>query len=112
MSPFTRQNLPSIVAEAVDAANAHDTDAFLACFAADGVVNDWGSQYRGVDEIRVWSDREFIGVDVQLSDLVASIDASGRIAVRTQVGGRGYNGPGTFTFTVHDDRITLMHITA
>jgi hypothetical protein len=32
------------VAAAVEAANANDTAAFLACFTPDGVVDDWGQE--------------------------------------------------------------------
>ena len=59
-------DLPGPVAAAIDAANANDTAAFLACFIPDGVVDDWGREFRGPDEIRVWSDREFIGAHVSL----------------------------------------------
>lgn len=58
-------DLPDPVAAALDAANANDTAGFLACFAPDGVVDDWGREFRGPDEIREWSDREFIGVHVR-----------------------------------------------
>ena len=54
------------MARAIEAANAGDTEAFLACFTPDGVVDDWGREFRGPDEIRGWSDREFIGVHVSL----------------------------------------------
>lgn len=51
-------DLPEPVAAAIDAANANDTAAFLACFATDGVVDDWGREFHGADEIRGWSDRD------------------------------------------------------
>jgi len=112
MSPHTTNQLPAVIRDAIDAANGHDTDAFLACFAEDGAVDDWGSLYRGHDEIRTWSNREFIGVGVILADVVGARESESRIAIRTRVGGNGYNGSGTFTFTVKDDLVTLMHITA
>ena len=59
-------DLPKHVAGALAAANANDTAAFLACFTPDGVVDDWGREFRGPDEIRAWSDQEFIGVHVSL----------------------------------------------
>jgi hypothetical protein len=31
----------------IDAANNGDIDAFLAGFTADGVVDDWGREFRG-----------------------------------------------------------------
>jgi hypothetical protein len=40
-------NLPPPVRSAIDAANAGDTDAFLAAFTPDGVVDDWGTAQVG-----------------------------------------------------------------
>ena len=57
---------PEPVARLLQAANDHDTDAFLAGFTDDGVVDDWGREFAGADAIRGWSDKEFIGVDVTL----------------------------------------------
>jgi hypothetical protein len=59
--------VPAPVAAAIDAANRGDKDAFLACFTPDGVVDDWGREFRGPDAITAWSDKEFIGVDVSLA---------------------------------------------
>ena len=71
-------DLPTPVRAAIDAANANDTDAFLACFPPDGVVDDWGREFVGHDEIRGWSDREFIGVKVNLK--VVQVDAPSEAA--------------------------------
>ena len=57
---------PEPVARLLQAANEHDTDAFLAGFTQDGVVDDWGREFAGAEAIRGWSDKEFIGVDVTL----------------------------------------------
>jgi hypothetical protein len=59
--------LPRQVQAILDAANRGDRAAFLAAFAADGVVDDWGGEFRGADEIGRWSDGEFIGVAVELT---------------------------------------------
>ena len=56
--------LPDAVAALLDAANAHDTDAFLGSFTAGAVVDDWGREFPGAEAIRGWSDAEFIGVQV------------------------------------------------
>jgi len=114
MSPFTRQNLPAIVADALDAANAHDTDAFLGCFAANGVVDDWGSKYRGADEIRAWSDREFIGVHVSLdvTEVTTHHEHANEVTVTAQVGGDGFKGPSHFTFRTEGDQVERMTIRA
>lgn len=102
-------SLPAPVQAAIDAANAHDLDRFLACFTPDGAVDDWGRLFRGPDAIAGWSDREFIGVDVELTVTGAS-DDGGRTVVAAQVGGRGFNGPSHFAFTLDGDRVSLMEI--
>jgi hypothetical protein len=103
--------LPAPVAAALDAANANDTDAFLAAFAADGVVDDWGREFRGRDAIRGWSDREFIGVQVALE--VTAVEQRGdETVVSAQVGGNGFNGPSHFAFGVAGDRVARMTIRA
>ena len=36
---------PAPVARLLQAANDHDTDAFLAGFTDDGIVDDWGREF-------------------------------------------------------------------
>ena len=104
-------DLPEPVAAAIDAANANDTAAFLACFGADGVVDDWGREFRGPDAIRGWSDAEFIGVDVTLA-VTGTTEEAGATTVAAEVGGRGFNGPSHFTFAVEGDKVARMTIRA
>ena len=40
-------DLPQPVATLIEAANANDTDAFLASLAPDAVVDDWGREFHG-----------------------------------------------------------------
>lgn len=102
--------LPAPVQAAVDAANAGDTDAFLAVFTADGAVDDWGRVFSGAEAIRGWSDREFIGKQVSLAVTGSSTDGA-TTTISTQVGGNGFNGPSDFAFTLDGSRIALMRIT-
>jgi hypothetical protein len=104
-------DLPGPVAAALEAANANDTAAFFACFTPDGVVDDWGREFSGPDEIREWSNREFIGVHVSL-DVTAVEQEDGSTTVTATVGGEGFNGPSHFTFDVSGDRVTRMTIRA
>ena len=101
--------MPPPVQALIDAANAHDTDAFLAVLTPDAVVDDWGREFRGPDAIRGWSDHEFIGVAVSLevTDVAASDAAT---VVTATVGGDGYNGPSRFAFELEGDRVTRMTI--
>ena len=104
-------DLPQPVAALIEAANANDTDAFLASLAPDAVVDDWGREFHGPDEIRGWSDREFIGVDVSL-EVTAVEQSDGATTVTATVGGHGFNGPSHFTFDVDRDRVARMQIRA
>jgi hypothetical protein len=79
---------PAAVTRPLNAAKANDTERFLAAFAEDGVVDDWGREFVGTDAIRGWSDREFIGKNVILD--IRSIERDGDATVITaEVGGDG-----------------------
>lgn len=104
-------HLDPAVGALIDAANAGDIDAFLAGFTVDGVVDDWGREFRGAEHIRSWSDAEFIGKRVSLA--VRSVGShQGRTDVIADVGGDGFNGSSTFTFDVEGDRVGRMTIRA
>ena len=47
-------NLPPAVASLIETSNARDLDGFVACFAADAVVEDEGHTHTGTDEVREW----------------------------------------------------------
>jgi hypothetical protein len=101
--------VPQPVARLLAAANDHDTDEFLDCFTADGIVDDWGREFAGADAIRGWSNREFIGVDVVLT--VNGVETDGdETTISAEVGGSGFNGPSHFTFTVRGDLVSRMTI--
>ena len=75
------------------------------------MVDDWGREFCGPDEIRSWSDREFIGVHVSL-DVTGVEQQDGATTVAATVGGEGFNGPSHFTFEVAGDRLARMTIRA
>jgi ketosteroid isomerase-like protein len=102
-------DLPAPVEAALAAANANDTEAFLDCFSEDGVVGDWGWEFRGRDEIRAWSDREFIGQKVRL-DVTAVAGWNGKTVIAVEVGGEGFNGPSRFKFQIEGDKVTRMMV--
>ena len=102
-------DIPEPVQRLLDAANGHDTDALLASFTADGVVDDWGREFPGADAIRGWSDREFIGVDVTLEVTGARrLATTPRSLLRSAAS--GFNGPSHFTFAVRDGLVSRMTI--
>jgi hypothetical protein len=103
-------DLPEPVARLLAAANQHDTDAFLASLTGDGVVDDWGREFVAAASIREWSDREFIGAGVTLSVVATTRGADGEVMISAEVGGRGYNGPSHFVFTLRDGLVARMTI--
>jgi hypothetical protein len=100
---------PEPVARLLQAANAHDTAAFLASFTDDGVVDDWGREFAGPEAIKLWSDKEFIGVGVVLNISATTTDGD-VTTVAADVGGSGFNGPSRFMFTVRDGLVSRMTI--
>lgn len=106
-------DLPPPVAEAFAATNARDLARFVAAFDDDGVIDDWGREFRGAEEIAEWSRRESIGVQQTFSVTDVRVGGS-EVVVLADVGGGGFTGPSTFTFRLTPDgsAIERMAITA
>jgi SnoaL-like domain len=109
--PPMHADLPHPVLDLLRAANAHDTAGFVGRFTPDGVVDDWGREFRGAEAIRGWSDAEFIGVEVTL-DVTGVEMGDDAVVVAAQVGGQGFNGPSHFAFEIDGDLISRMTILA
>ncbi|MFW0791932.1 nuclear transport factor 2 family protein [Gordonia sp. CPCC 205333] len=101
--------IPAPVAALLDATNAGDLDRFLDSFTPDGAVDDWGRVFAGRDAIKGWSDNEYIGKNMTLA-VTSAEPISGGVTVIATVGGDGFNGPSTFTFTVDGDKVSRMEI--
>ena len=104
-------SIPAPVQRLLNAANGHDTDAFIAAFVEDGTVDDWGREFVGPEAVRGWSDREFIGqrVSLEIRDVRQDGDTT---VVTAQVGGDGFNGPSHFGFLLRGARVSRMTIRA
>jgi hypothetical protein len=107
--------LPSVIQRHIDAINAFDTDAVVATFAADALVNDNHRDIRGTDAIRAWVAREIVGDRVTM-DVVAVVDQPGVSAVRARYDG-DFDRTGlpdevilTNYFVVRDDRIAALFV--
>ena len=59
--------IPAAVRTYITASNAFDTDAVMAAFADDAVVNDTRREFSRIDAIRAWLDREIIGDKVTMT---------------------------------------------
>jgi ketosteroid isomerase-like protein len=101
--------LDPAVRQLVEATNAEDTDAFLAAFADDGVVDDWGRRFVGPEAIASWNATENIGVHARFEVLAVRAEGAGQ-AVDVRVSGGGFNGPSTFVFETGGGRVRSMTI--
>lgn len=60
-------HLPAGLRAAIEAINTGDEDAFVAAFAADGVIDDWGRVLRGKDGVRSWARSDAIGAGARMT---------------------------------------------
>ena len=105
--------LPPPIAAYFAAANAHDMDTVLRCFAAEAVVHDEGQEIRGAAAIRAWKEH----TDQKYSPTATPTDmaeADGRSIVTATVSG---NFPGSplplrYFFTLDKAGITALEIKA
>lgn len=102
-------DIPEPVASFVEAVNRHDEAAFLAAFTDDGFVDDWGRTFTGRDEIKAWSDREFIGSDGTLTPEEVSVDGDTVVVVGDWRSNHA-NGRSRFAFDVAGERVASMSI--
>jgi ketosteroid isomerase-like protein len=105
-------DLPDSVRAFVEATNRGDTDAFLAAFTADAVLNDWGRVFTGRDEIASWNTTDNIGKQSHFDVVSVDGDAgSDTVTVTLAVSGNGYNGTGPLGFRLRDGLIERVDIT-
>lgn len=101
--------LPAPVTAFVDAINTANTDAFVALFALQGRISDWGTQYQGHDKIRQWASTDAIGAGAQMAILTATTD--GNVTTMTfDWRSSVFNGTSTGIFTLDDKEIVSFVI--
>jgi hypothetical protein len=109
----TTSTLSGVVAEHVNAVNAHDEDAIVATFADDAMVNDAHREFWGADAIRRWVAREMTGDKVTI-DVTEAFEHHGMAIVRGRYDGEfdRSNLPDevilTNYFTVRDGKIDSL----
>jgi hypothetical protein len=111
----TTVQLQGVVAEHVTAVNAFDTEAIVATFADDALVNDNHREFWGTDQIRAWVAAEMVGDHVTIAPLEA-LEHHGMTIVRGRYDG-DYDKAGlpdelvlTNYFTVEHDRIVSLFV--
>lgn len=97
-----------VVRQAIEALNAGQLEDFLALFAPNATVVN-GETYADAAVIRAWAQRENFAVHMHI-DVVRELDVSGTALEITASSKGGYNGPGTFTFTLRGDQIVRLVI--
>jgi hypothetical protein len=107
--------LTGVVADHIVAVNAFDTDGIVATFADDAYVNDNRREIVGIDAIRRFVAKEFVGDKVTM-DVVDVEDHYGDIIVRARYDGTydKTNLPDVLImstyFGVRDDKIISMTV--
>jgi ketosteroid isomerase-like protein len=102
--------LPPAIAEFFAATEAGDRERFVAAFAADAVLDDWGRSFSGRDGIARWNESDNMGVGSRIR-VTGAEERGGIVLVSVQVTGGGYNGGGTMAFTLDGDLIGRVDIT-
>jgi len=107
--------LPGAVAAYIEAVNAFDTDAIMATFADEALVNDVRREFVGSASIRAWARREL--VDDKVTMEVTQVARHGTVTVvRARYDGQydKTNLPGelvlTNYLTITDGRISSLII--
>lgn len=101
--------VPPAVQRMIDATNAGDHEAFVAAFAPDAVLIDWGKAFEGHAGIASWDVSDNIGRRAHF-EIVESVAEDAVWIVTLAVTGGGFNGESGFRFELADDLITRMEI--
>jgi hypothetical protein len=103
--------LPAPIQTFIDATNAADSEAFVAAFASDAFLSDWGREFRGHDGIQNWNRTDNIGVRAHF-ELVSATPAESEesYTVTLTVSGDGYNGTGPMHFELRNGLIVRLLI--
>lgn len=115
MKTITLADAPAIIGEHLRAVNALDLDGIVATFTQDAYVNDNRREIRGVEAIRAFMAREFVGDSVTVEP-VEVLDHHGDIIVRGRYDGTydKTNLPDelimTSYFTIRDDKIAALAV--
>jgi len=102
--------LPTVITDFINTTNAADSAGFVALFAADATLNDWGNEYHGPDGIAKWNQTDNIGKDSHFELVDFQQDSATDWTVQLAVTGNGFNGTSPFKFSVADNKLTLVAI--
>jgi hypothetical protein len=93
----------------IDATNAGDHDGFVASFAPDAYLEDWGRGFTGHDGVASWDRTDNIGKHAHFEATGSRRDGDDYVVTLAVTGG-GFNGTSDFRFTLAGDLISRMVI--
>jgi ketosteroid isomerase-like protein len=101
--------VPPVIQEFIDATNSGDTERFVATFADDAFLNDWGREFHGLDGVRSWNETDNIGMQSQF-ELISVLPGSshGDYTANIKVTSNRFNGTGPFKFELRDGKIASL----
>ncbi len=103
--------VPGAVRDFVERTNAGDVEGFVAAFAEDAYLNDWGREFHGRDGVRSWDRTDNIGVQSHFELLSLKPGPTPESVTATlKVSGNGYNGTGPMVFELRDGLIASLRI--
>lgn len=102
--------LPALITAMRDTLNRGDSAGYLALFAPDAVVDDWGSRYEGLKAIGEWSDREQFDAKGRLTITRLISDKDGVVVFDTDWKSSFFSGAGRFAVTIRDGKISELRI--
>jgi len=115
MQTITLTEAPAVVRDHLRAVNHFDLDGIVATFAEDAYVNDASREIRGIDAVRAFMAKEFVGDSVTVEPIEV-FDHYGDIVVRGRYDGTydKTNLPEvlilTSYFAVRDGRIVSLAV--
>ncbi|ANG99488.1 hypothetical protein A8A54_18905 [Brucella pseudogrignonensis] len=104
-------SLPPALQSAVEAINAGDTDAFVAAFSSEGVINDWGRVLKGADGVRSWAHSDAIGAQARMT-VVESTTTGDTTHIVFDWQSRVFNGRSEAYVTLVDGLVAEFRIPA
>ena len=104
-------NLSPIIQKYIDASNAHDVKAILACFADDAVVRDENATHRGKIDIERWITTTIEKYKFQFKPLTLE-ECDNETVVSVEISGTFPGSPISldYHFAISNDKITSLII--
>ncbi|MGX6427722.1 nuclear transport factor 2 family protein [Levilactobacillus yonginensis] len=102
--------LPTAITNFITTTNDADSEQFVAQFAPDAFLDDWGNVYRGPAEIAKWNQTDNIGKESQFALQDFTQDDATTWTVHLNVTGKGFNGVSPFRMTIKNDLLASVEI--